>query len=194
MTNVAESSINSLPLGNTGQQIDTDYLLRRIHGLDESLQNALGLLLEEREASSRIAAENRALKAKLEDLLSDFKESKVYTVSGRVDDCFESLESIESRVAGLEGKKVVGKKVEARLEKVDSILVKRTNEPITFAELGKMLELGTHTGSKNTRKQNMTHLRKVLETKTDRYEIGSSRMGGKLLRLRRSYYNHLLKG
>ena len=84
-----------------------------------------------------------------------------------------------------------GKKSDLRKARLAEILVSRKNQPMTFSEVGKVLELGSRTNGKNTREQNMTHFRKLLEAAPREFEISPSKMGGKLIRLTKIYYDHL---
>ena len=84
-----------------------------------------------------------------------------------------------------------GKKSDLRKARLAEILVSRKNQPMTFSEAGKVLELGSRTNGKNTREQNMTHFGKLLEATPREFEISASKMGGKLVRLTKIYYDHL---
>lgn len=86
-----------------------------------------------------------------------------------------------------------GAKAEARKNKLDKILLSRRNEPMTFSDIGKLLELGIRSdGNLNTRRQAMTKFSKILLASPDRYEITEGRTRrGKLCRLNKDYYDHL---
>ncbi len=89
------------------------------------------------------------------------------------------------------GRRKVGAKQSQRLKKLDKILISRKNQAITFAEAGKLLELGSHNGGKNTRRQAMTKFAKILELKN--YEVFFSKtQSGKMIKLTPNYYKHLL--
>ena len=63
---------------------------------------------------------------------------------------------------------------------------------MTFSEVGKAHELGSRANGKNTRRQNMTLLGKSLAP--DRFEVFSSKtQNGKMVRLTRDYYQHLMR-
>ena len=86
-------------------------------------------------------------------------------------------------------------KQEARLRKLDAVLVSRRNQPMTFSEVGKILELGSRSSKTNTRRQAMTKFSKILLSKVDCYRITDSKIvNGKLVRLADSYYEKLLRG
>lgn len=78
---------------------------------------------------------------------------------------------------------------EAKLRKVDAILVSHNNQPMSFADMGKMLGY-----PKETRRQNMSHLAKAFKKFPDRYEIRESKLGGKTIKLNSAYHNHLTSG
>ncbi len=86
-------------------------------------------------------------------------------------------------------------KQDARLKKLDHALISRRNQPMTFSEVGKILELGSRSGKTNTRRQSMTKFSKILLSKVDCYTISKSKIvNGKLVRLTDSYYEKLLRG
>jgi hypothetical protein len=72
----------------------------------------------------------------------------------------------------------------------------RGNEPLTFAEVGKYLELGSRTGKANTRKQNMTVLGKILESESERFQVfeSNTQKGHKMVRLSDKYFTRGPKG
>jgi hypothetical protein len=78
---------------------------------------------------------------------------------------------------------------ERKLKRVDDLLRAHNNQPMTFADMGKLLGY-----KKETRKQNMTHLHHTFKQYPDRYEVRDSKLGGKTVRLVPEYLNHLLKG
>ena len=86
-------------------------------------------------------------------------------------------------------------KQDARLKKLDAVLVSRRNQPMTFSEVGKILELGSRSSKTNTRRQAMTKFSKILLSKVDCYRITDSKVvNGKLVRLADGYYEKLLRG
>ncbi|MHC1688012.1 MAG: hypothetical protein AB9879_09935 [Methanothrix sp.] len=88
-----------------------------------------------------------------------------------------------------------GKKSDRRKKALANILASRKNVGLTYAEIGKLLELGTRKGNASTREQNMTHFGKLLETSTDEFIVTSGKTrGGKLVKLTDAYYEHLLRG
>jgi galactokinase/mevalonate kinase-like predicted kinase len=78
---------------------------------------------------------------------------------------------------------------ERRLKNVDALLMSHNNQPISFADMGKLLGY-----KKETRRQNMTKLGNSFKQYPDRYEVRDSKLGGKIVRLVPAYLNHLLKG
>lgn len=121
-----------------------------------------------------------ALKARREKELSDHEE--LYDIRGRLTDS-------ELAINRLLGRKEPGKVTDGRLKRTDSILMKRRNEPVSFSEMGKLQEW-----SKETRRQNMTHLGHLYEQLPDRYEVRESKLGGKTVRLVPLYYKHITIG
>lgn len=75
-----------------------------------------------------------------------------------------------------------------RLERVQAILISHNNQPMTFADMGKLLGYPS-----KTRKQNMTKLGNTFKQFPDSYEVKNAKIGGKLVRLNPTYLNHLLK-
>lgn len=98
---------------------------------------------------------------------------------------------IDEIFAKLDRRAVVpGERHAARLKKLDRCLSARKNEPLTFSEIGKLLELGSRTGGKNTRRQAMTKFSKSLDPA--RYEIFSANsQNGKMIKLAKEYYDRL---
>ena len=85
------------------------------------------------------------------------------------------------------------RKSDDRKKRLADILVARKNAGITYSEIGKILELGTRQGSKNSRKQNMTHFGKILVASEKEFVVTVSKTeGGKLVKLTNIYYNHLI--
>jgi len=122
--------------------------------------------------------------------------SSFQTIWGRMDALADFNRKLEEKVEAFETKhrKVAGKKTEARMQKLALSLLNRKNNPITFAEVGKFLELGTRDGSHNTREQNMTHFGKTLEAAKERFIVRPCRTnGGKQVSLTKIYYDHLMR-
>lgn len=85
--------------------------------------------------------------------------------------------------------KEAGKKTSARLVTIENHLVMNGNEPLTFSQIGRMLELGSRDGKTNTRKQNMTILGKVLEADPKFIVFDSNtQKGKKMVRLDDGYF------
>ena len=86
-------------------------------------------------------------------------------------------------------------KQDARLKKLDAVLVSRRKQPMTFSEVGKILELGSRSSKTNTRRQAMTKFSKILLSKVDCYRINDSKViNCRLVRLADGYYEKLLRG
>ena len=86
--------------------------------------------------------------------------------------------------------KDAGKKTSFRLAAIENLLVMNGNEPLTFAQIGKMLELGSRDGKTTTRKQNMTILGKTLEADPKFVVFDSNtQKGRKMVRLDDGYFD-----
>jgi len=156
-------------------------------------QESIILLQDElRQGKERESAAN----AKLDALLADLKKYKVFSDGLRIEELREEVDTLKAEVARLQGARKPGSKQSARLAKLDQLLLSRNNSPMTFAEIGKILELGSHSpdGKKNTRRQNMTLLGKTLEALPDRFEVFNSKtQNGKMVKLTREYFQHLVR-
>jgi uncharacterized protein Veg len=112
----------------------------------------------------------------------------------------ESLESNQEILFGIisrlkRASSESGKKSDLRKKALANALVSRHNAGMTYAEIGKLLELGSRTGERNTREQNMTHFGKLLEAAPKEFVVTLSKtQGGKLVKLNKIYYEHLLRG
>jgi len=86
------------------------------------------------------------------------------------------------------------KKTEDRKAKLATILMNRKNAPIRFAEVGKLLELGSRSASckTNTRKQNMYLFGQHLEQDRKMFVVDRCPTGGKQVCLTKEYYHHLI--
>jgi hypothetical protein len=128
-----------------------------------------------------LRGEVRALEASLDEVNSILAEDIAYDRKR-----ISALERIPQRLTT---------KRDARLKKLDAVLLSRRNQPVTFSEVGKILELGSRQGKTNTRRQAMTKFSKILSSKVDCYTISNSKIvNGKLVRLTDSYYQKLLRG
>ncbi|MCK9568645.1 hypothetical protein M0R72_06870 [Candidatus Pacearchaeota archaeon] len=88
-----------------------------------------------------------------------------------------------------------GKKSDARKKALADQLVATKNIGMTYAQIGKFLELGSRKNGKNTREQNMTHFGKLLEADKKSFVVTDGKTsGGKLVKLTKIYYEHLLRG
>jgi hypothetical protein len=114
----------------------------------------------------------------------------------RLTDIEERLTDLESSRNANQLKKAAGKKSEERMLKLAITLLNRKNNPMTFSEIGKLLELGSHSadGKKNTREQNMTHFGKRLESARERFIVSPNKItGGKQVHLTKIYFDHLVR-
>lgn len=138
--------------------------------------------------------EVRSLRSEFDALDADLKRFKVFGKTGLVDDLFDDLSVIEGRLAKLEGRRMSAGQVQKdRLMKLDRLLLARKNEAMTFSEIGKVLELGSRTEEQNTRRQAMTKFSKNLDP--SKYEVFSAKsQNGKMVKLVKEYYNHLVAG
>ncbi len=88
-----------------------------------------------------------------------------------------------------------GKKSDGRKKALANVLLSRNNQGMTFSEIGKFLELGSRKNGKSTREQNMTHFGKLLEADKKSFVVTNGKTsGGKLVKLTKTYYEHLLRG
>lgn len=194
MIEVADASINSFALGTP----DPDLLQEVLSELC-SLRGEVANLKDEnatlRTEVKQLREERKQDHIKFIALQNDLKKYHVWTNTGKVDDLMEWADEVDKKLDHLEGIRKPGKKQEARLRKLDQLLVLRNNEAITFSEIGKLLELGHRDEKKNTRPQAMTKFGKVLEGLEDHYEITDSKVmkGSKLVKLTRNYYLHARK-
>jgi hypothetical protein len=108
--------------------------------------------------------------------------------TNEIDDLFVKISHIQ------EARKP-GKLTERRLKKLDYLLTSRSNEAMTFSEIGKILELGRRDEKTNTRPQAMTKFGKILESKKACYEVFESKTqgGAKMVKLTRDYCQHCQK-
>jgi hypothetical protein len=121
---------------------------------------------------------------KIDDLEGRIKA--IGKIQDRQDDRLDRLENIPVKPS---------EKRKALLSKLDLLLATRKNQPMTFSEIGKLLEMGIRSlDGKTTRRQAMTKFSKILLAQGDRYEIFQSKtVGGKMVRLVNDYYLHVLK-
>lgn len=115
-------------------------------------------------------------------------KERILNISGRTSGLEAAQDELDAKMRG--GHKS-GKKSDLRKARLAEILVSRNNRPMAFAEIGKALELGSRANGKNTREQNMTHFGKILEAAHKEFIVSQSKMGGKLVRLTKIYYDHL---
>jgi len=156
-------------------------------------QSSAAIILSAQDLAA-IIGKLQSLRDDFDALDRDLKQYKVFTKTGQVDDLSEAMASIERRVAKLEGHSACPEKItKNRLAKLDYLLMARNNEPMTFSEIGKILELGSRKNGKNTRRQAMTRFSKNLDNKN--YEVfDSNTQSGKMVRLTKLYFTHLKMG
>lgn len=116
-------------------------------------------------------------------------------IIGRVKHLEENQEILFGIIGRLKRVQDAGKKSDQRKKALARALVLRHNAGMTYAEIGKLLELGSRHGDRNTREQNMTHFGKLLDASPREFVVTPSRtQGGKLVKLNKIYYEHLLRG
>lgn len=110
---------------------------------------------------------------------------------GGTNDCQDRLEARVARLENIPMKP--SEKRKARIDKLDSLLLSRKNEPLTFSDAGKLLELGSRAADgRNSRRQAMTKFSKILMAMPDRYVIWDGKTkAGKMIKLNPDYYSHL---
>jgi len=82
---------------------------------------------------------------------------------------------------------------EKKLERLDGLLLARS-EPVSFSEVGRILELGSKGKGKNTRRQAMTKLGHIIESHPDRYIVRKSdHSNQKFVSLVPAYRQHLMR-
>ena len=82
---------------------------------------------------------------------------------------------------------------EGKLQKLDTLLLARS-EPVSFSEVGRILELGSKGKGKNTRRQAMTKLGHIIESHPDRYIVRKSdHSNQKFISLVPAYRQHLMR-
>ena len=128
----------------------------------------------------------------VQDLRSEFERFKK-THSAFAVRTTNELDELFAKVSQIREDRKPGKLTERRLKKLDYMLTSRSNEAMTFAEIGKILELGSRsTNGRTTRAQAMTKLGKIIVNKGSLYEVSESKTqkGAKLVKLTRDYYRH----
>lgn len=135
-----------------------------------------------------LALEGRIIGLEKENANLAATRDRMATIAARVSGLEAAQDELDAKMRG--GHKP-GKKSDLRKARLAEILVSRNNRPMAFAEIGKALELGSRANGKNTREQNMTHFGKILEAAHKEFIVSQSKMGGKLVRLTKIYYDHL---
>ena len=175
MDNLGVNSINALPseiiileasqVAKIGQELTES---RRLNDLLQDKINALEL-------------QNKVILERLNELESFTSER-----FGQDRQRIAKLERIPAKP---------GKKSDQRKTTLANILLSRQNQGMTFSEIGKFLELGSRKNGKSTREQNMTHFGKLLEADKKSFVVTDGKTsGGKLVKLTKIYYEHLLRG
>ena len=120
----------------------------------------------------------------IEDLKGRIKS--IGKIQDRQDELLDRLENIPVKPS---------EKRKALLTKLDRLLASRKNRPMTFSEIGKLLELGSRSPDGNTtRRQAMTKFSKILLSQGDRYQVFKSKtVDGKMVCLVNDYYLHVVK-
>ena len=193
MQSNSDNPISALPLAES-TFILTQTQIAQI--VQEALLRAQGSQIG-RDLDRYVLREDyEALNRELQSLLSDIAKFKIFSDGLRIGELRDEVDFLTAQLSKMRGIKPSGKKSEERIEKLAMTLMYRKNTPLTYAEIGKILELGSRTsdGKKNTREQNMTHLGKKLETMPDKFIVmaGKTR-GGKLVKLTAKYFDHLCK-
>ena len=133
----------------------------------------------------------------LEEIITKAVEplrSEILILRSRLGGTIDCQDRIEARVARLENIPIKpSEKKMARLDKLDKLFLSRKNEPLTFSEAGKLLELGSRAADgRNSRRQAMTKFSKILMAMPDKYLIWDGKTkAGKMLKLHPDYYSHL---
>jgi len=100
----------------------------------------------------------------------------------------EDFQEVNAKLDALLRKRKPGEVLQKRLQKTNEILLKRNNEPVTFTEMRRLLEL-----PQESKRQSMTKLGHVYQQYPDKYEVRDSKFGGKTIKLNPSYFKHLTK-
>lgn len=106
-------------------------------------------------------------------------------------DHHNQFDDLAAKVAELEkspSSRILSRKLEARLEITDKILLSRHNTAVSFSEMGKLQEF-----PQKSRRQNMTHLGHVYEQFPERYTVVDSQLQGRNVLLNPIYYKNLVK-
>jgi hypothetical protein len=126
------------------------------------------------------------LRGDYDDLKSQIKEHEL-----RLDKQSEYIHQLRTNAKAAKP----GKKSDQRKKALANMLLSRKNEGMTFAEIGKFLELGSRKNGKSTREQNMTHFGKLLSADKKCFIVTDGKTnGGFLVKLTKIYYDHLLRG
>lgn len=127
-----------------------------------------------------ILNEVRSLRAELDRFKKVHSDFAVRTTN-EIDELFAK---VDTRVQGQPGKKQA-----ARMNKLEALLIARGNEALTFAEVGKYLELGSRSGKTSTRRQNMTLLGKIIAN-DGRFHVfdSNTQKGAKMICLTEGYF------
>lgn len=112
----------------------------------------------------------------------------------RIADCEERIVDLETSRTRQQLKATAGKVTESRMLKLAITLVNQHNNPMSFSDIGKLLELGSRdsTGKKSTRKQNMTHFGRKLLAAPEKFILKTDKQGHSFVHLTKLYYDHLM--
>lgn len=196
-----------LPLIDSPQNSYTDDLEKRIQEQDSIIAEQRQLIeeLQSNPLPARMPSdelkdsERLILLARINDLTiaNNAQEIELRQAaalhSEQIEIALTQIARLKERVSCLEGQPInPTAKQDARLKKLDRILVERGNQPLTFSEVGKYIELGRRVGEKNTRRQAMTKFSKILASKNDCYVISEGKtVNAKLVRLTDGYFKKL---
>lgn len=100
----------------------------------------------------------------------------------------EDFQEANAKLDALLRKRKPGEVLQKRLQKTNEILLGRNNEPVTFTEMRRLLEL-----PQESKRQSMTKLGHVYQQYPDKYEVRESALGGKTIKLNPVYFKHLTK-
>jgi hypothetical protein len=163
----------------------------------ENTNLALAINLADHAATVLLPASDlAAILTEVRGLRADFDRFKKNHTTFAVRTTNE-IDALFAKVDYIQEVRKPGKLTERRLKKLDYLLASRSNEAMTFSEIGKILELGSRSPDKSssTRRQSMTKLGKILASKPTVYEVTDSKTqkGAKLVKLTKGYYQHCKK-
>jgi len=142
------------------------------------------LVLTRGELNRIIANAMREVRTDIDDLRAEVAEERAFD-RRRI----RALE--EACPKQKEVDKAPGEKYKTRMARLEALLIARENEPLTFSEVGKYLELGSRSDKGNTRRQNMRFFGKILEARPERYHVflSETQKGAKMVCLSDGYFS-----